>query len=50
VLELQIRLDDLRSRCLPLVVAFGGRSNVQAGMAPCVGALECRRNSKASGL
>jgi hypothetical protein len=34
VLVLQIGLDDLGSRCLPLFVAFGGLANVQARMAP----------------
>jgi hypothetical protein len=45
VLVLQIGLDDLRPRCLPLVVAFSGLANVQARMAPSAVMFESARRT-----
>src|ERR1700733_10185411 len=50
VLQLQIRLDDLSPRRLPLVEALRSLNNIQARLAPCSVCFESRPNSKASGL
>jgi hypothetical protein len=50
VLKFEVRLDDLRSRRFPLIVAFGGLANVQERVAPCFGAFDLGRKSKAAGL